>query len=158
MKLREGEPWIPAPKYGRSLKSLTLNLLVRNIEVAVEFQTKVLDAVVVYSDPDIAVLQAYGSEWMLHADHTYLENSMYDLISKVKERGIGAEIRLHGCDPDNAAQRARQYGYQVFAEAADKPHGLRECYLQDPDGYMWVADVPCPDDDTATDDFEYQTT
>ena len=148
MKLREGDSWIPAPEYGRSLKNLTLNLLVRKIEVSVDFQTKVLGADVVYSDPDIAVLQACGSEWMLHADHTYLENPMYDLTSPVDERGIGVEIRLHGCDPDRAAERARQFGYQVFAEAADKPHGLRECYLRDPDGYMWVPDVPSENDDT----------
>lgn len=147
MKLREGESWISAPEYGRSLKNLTVNLLVRNIEASVKFQTKVLEAVVVYSDPDIAVLQSCGAEWMLHADHTYLENPAYDLVSHVDHRGIGAEIRLHGCDPDQAARRAHQFGYRVFAEAADKPHGLRECYLLDPDGYMWVPDVPCKDDE-----------
>ncbi len=146
MKLRDREPWMPAPEYGRSLKSLTLNLLVRDIDRAVEFQTKVLDAVVVYADSDIAVLQACGAEWMLHADHTYLENPMYDLISHTDKRGIGAEIRLHGSDPDLAAENARQLGYSVFAEAEDKPHGLRECYLIDPDGYMWVPDVPCFDE------------
>lgn len=146
MKLRESEPWMSAPDYGHSLKALTLNLLVRNIEIAVEFQTRVLEATVVYADADIAVLQACGAEWMLHADHTYLENPMYDLISHVNQRGKGAEIRLHGCDPDQAAARAREFGYVVFAPAQDKPHGLRECYLPDPDGYMWVPDVPCGND------------
>jgi len=24
----------------------------------------------------------------------------------------------------------------------DKPHGLREAYLIDPDGYIWVPDTP----------------
>lgn len=147
MKLRNGDAWMPAPEYGHSLKSLTINLLVREIEAAVEFQTKVLEASVVYADPDIAVLKACGAEWMLHADHTYLENPLYDLISGADQRGAGAEIRLHGCDPDQAAARARRFGYQVFADAKDKPHGLRECYLLDPDGYMWVPDVPCFNDD-----------
>ena len=148
MKLREGDAWMSPPEYGRSLKALTINLLVQNIETAVEFQTKVLDASVVYADPDIAILQAYGAEWMLHADHTYLENPLYDLISQTDKRGIGAEIRLHGCDPDQASEKAHKYGYTVFAEAEDKKdHGLRECYLIDPDGYMWVPDVPCDDPD-----------
>jgi hypothetical protein len=31
----------------------------------------------------------------------------------------------------------------VLAETQDKPHGLRECYLVDPDGYVWVPGVPC---------------
>jgi hypothetical protein len=32
----------------------------------------------------------------------------------------------------------------VLAEAADKPHGLRESYIVDPDGYVWVPDRPLP--------------
>jgi hypothetical protein len=34
MKLRTGEPWMSAREYGRSLKALTLNLLVPDIERA----------------------------------------------------------------------------------------------------------------------------
>ena len=33
-------------------------------------------------------------------------------------------------------------GFQVLAGATDKPHGLREAYIEGPDGYVWVADVP----------------
>ena len=29
----------------------------------------------------------------------------------------------------------------VLAESRDKPHGLRECYIADPDGYIWVPGV-----------------
>ena len=32
MKLRTEDPWMPAPEYGRSLKGLSINLLVRDIE------------------------------------------------------------------------------------------------------------------------------
>ena len=55
-------------------------------------------------------------------------------------RGIGIELRLHGCDPDAAVAAARARGYIVVADPADKPHGLREAYIGDPDGYMWVPD------------------
>ena len=56
-------------------------------------------------------------------------------------RGVGIELRLHGCDPDAAERRARELGYTVFAGSTDKPHGLREAYLLDADGYLWVPDV-----------------
>ena len=143
MKQRTGEPWMPAPDYGHSLKGMTLNLLVRDIDRSIAFQTRILQAEVVYSDPDIAVLRGFGTEWMLHADHTYLENNLYDLISNVSVRGTGIEIRLHDCDPDEAEKRALDLGYAVLAETENKPHGLRECYLVDDDGYIWVPDVPC---------------
>ncbi len=139
-----------APEYGRSLRNLTINLLVRSIDAAVKFQTQVLGADIVFSDPDIAVLRAYDAEWMMHADHTYLENPIFDLVARTNRRGVGAEFRLHGCNPDTAAERAHHFGYMVFAEPANKPHGLRECYLQDTDGYMWVPDIPIDDDINTT--------
>ena len=33
---------------------------------------------------------------------------------------------------------AASRGYTVLAKAADKPHGLREVDIVDPDGYIWV--------------------
>jgi catechol 2,3-dioxygenase-like lactoylglutathione lyase family enzyme len=142
MKLRSGDPWMPAPVYGRSLQGLTLNLLVRDLDAALPFHRQVLGAEVVYSDPDFAVLRYEEAEWMLHADHTYLEHPLHPTLASRQARGIGAELRLHGRDPDAAERAARQLGYTVLASAADKPHGLREVYLLDPEGYVWVPDVP----------------
>ena len=34
--------------------------------------------------------------------------------------------------------RARQRGDTILAGAMDKPHGLREVYIVDPDGSVWV--------------------
>jgi hypothetical protein len=51
-------------------------------------------------------------------------------------------LRLHGRDPDAAEAAARRLGYTVLASTVDKPHGLREVYLLDADGYLWVPDVP----------------
>ena len=57
-------------------------------------------------------------------------------------RGAGVELRLYGVDPDQAEARARAAGQVVLAGSADKPHGLRECYLLDEDGYTWVPSRP----------------
>ncbi|MBT6094297.1 MAG: hypothetical protein HOH04_05405 [Rhodospirillaceae bacterium] len=133
---------MPAPEYGKSLKGLGINLLVEDMDRAISFQTEVLGADVVYADPDFAVLRGYGAEWMLHADHTYSDHPLKGSLGGELPRGIGVELRLHGCDPDTAQEKARARGEVVLAGAMDKPHGLREAYLIDPDGYVWVPDVP----------------
>ncbi len=142
MKLREGDAWMPADDYGRSLNGMGINLLVADMTRALAFQTDVLAAEIVYADPDFAVLRGYGAEWMLHADHTYSDHPLSGSLAGELARGIGVEIRLHYCDPDAAELRARDADYTILAGAMDKPHGLREAYLVDPDGYVWVADVP----------------
>jgi catechol 2,3-dioxygenase-like lactoylglutathione lyase family enzyme len=142
MKLRTGDPWMPAPAYGRSLRGLTVNLLARDIAAALPFHREVLGAEVIYSDPDFAVLRFQEAEWMLHADHTYLDHPLHTGLASAQARGMGAELRLHGRDPDAAEAAARRLGYTVLASAVDKPHGLREVYLVDTDGYLWVPDVP----------------
>ena len=144
MKRRTGDPWMPAPAYGRSLSGLTLNLLVRAVAAALPFHHEVLGAEVIYSDPDFAVLRRDGVEWMLHADHTYDQHPLYPTLTSGRTRGVGAEIRLHGRDPDEAEAAARRLGFPVLAAATDKPHGLREAYLLDADGYLWVPDIPRP--------------
>jgi uncharacterized glyoxalase superfamily protein PhnB len=134
-----------AGDYGRSLKALTVNLLVRDVPAALVFQRQVLAASVVYSDPDFAVLSAYGAEWMLHADHTYDKHPMGRTVEAIARRGAGIELRLHGCDPDAAEAAARRLGFEVLSPAQNKAHGVREAYIRDADGYIWVPDVPIAD-------------
>ena len=141
MKLRTGEPWMSSADYGRSLKALTINLLVYDIEAALRFQRQVLGASVVYSDPDFAAMQGYGAEWMLHADHTYQGHALESALTGVGARGAGVELHLHGCDPDEAEAAARSLGFKVLVSVTDTAHGLREAYLVDGDGYVWVPDV-----------------
>lgn len=141
MKKRIGDAWMPASEYAKSLSGLGINLLVVDMDKAIDFQTSVLSAQIVYSDPDFAVLEACGSSWMLHADHTYSDHPLSGSLKPGVARGVGIEIRLHGCDPDKAEAAARAREDTVLAGATDKPHGLREAYLIDPDGYVWVPDV-----------------
>lgn len=147
MKKRNGDPWMPADEYGRGLKAgIGVNLLVRDIARALTFQSDVLAAETVYADEDFAVIRFAGTEWMLHADHTYLDNPMTGVISDLEGRGAGAELRLYGRNPDEAEAAARAGGYVVLAGAMDKPHGLRESVVIDDDGYVWVPSAPLPQD------------
>lgn len=145
MKRRTGEPWKSAPDYADELSEapcgLSINLLVADVARAVDFQSKVLGARVVYADADFAALEGFGAKWCIHADHTYDQHPLHGFVSGREGRGAGLEIRLRGCDPDAAEGRARALGYDVLAGAMDKPHGLREAYLLDADGYCWVPDV-----------------
>jgi catechol 2,3-dioxygenase-like lactoylglutathione lyase family enzyme len=141
-KLRTGEPWMPAPAYGRSLRGLTLNLLVEDVARSLPFHLRVLGAEAVYHDPDIAVLRHAEAEWMLHAWHTYDAHPLHPLLAADAPACAGPELRLHGRDPDRAERVAREMGYEVVQASADKPHGLRECFVRDGDGYLWVPDTP----------------
>ena len=53
-------------------------------------------------------------------------------------RGAGIEIRLYGADPDRIEARARKQDHVVLAASMDKPHGLRECHVVGPSGYVFV--------------------
>ena len=141
MKKRTGEPWMTAPDYGRSLKGFGVNLLVRDVARTCAFLSEVLGLEQAYADADFAVLRHAGQDIILHADHTYGDHPLLALTSDATVRGGGAELRLYGIDPDAAEARARARGDHVLAEARDKPHGLRECFIADPDGYIWVPGI-----------------
>ncbi len=142
MKLSTTEPWMAPPDYGHTLRGLTINLLVRDIDAALAIQRDVLDAEAVYADRDFAVVRRGAAEWILHADHTYSDHPLGGSLGVGLARGVGAELRLHGRDPDAAEAAARRLGYSVLDGATDKPHGLREAYIFDPDGYLRVPDIP----------------
>ena len=131
-----------ADVYGQSLQGLTINLISNNLERALIFQQVVLGADIIYHDPDFAAVRGYGAEWMIHADHTYDNHPLNATLAQMTHRGGAVELRLHGCDPDIAQAHAITHEFTVLQSASDKPHGLREAYLLDSDGYLWVPDVP----------------
>ena len=80
---------------------------------------------------------------MLHADHAYDHHPLHKYIAGVADgrRGLGAELRVMGIDPDAAEARAKAAGVKIIQPAADYPHGWRDTMLADPDGYVWAVGV-----------------
>jgi uncharacterized glyoxalase superfamily protein PhnB len=143
-KLRQGDPWMPGFRYGALLPPLSLNLLVSNVERAVQFYQQVFEAEVHYYDIDFAAIRVGAAEVMLHADHTHDGHPWYPDLAAGKQRGLGLQLRLLGVDPDGTERRAREHGAAVIAAAADKGHGWREALIRDPDGYEWAVGVLVP--------------
>jgi hypothetical protein len=139
---RTKTPWMKAEDYGRSLpRGIGVNLLVPEIAPMEAFCRDVLGATIVYADEDFAAVTLLGSAFMLHADHSYLDNPMAGIVQGIELRGMGVEIRIYGLDPDVAEARANEHGHIVLAAAIDKPHGLRECHIVGPSGYVFVPSL-----------------
>ena len=140
---RSGSAWMPADDYGRGLPKFSVNLLVRNVQSSLPFYRDVLGANVRYADEDFAALNLAGAEFMLHADHAYDHHPLHKYISGVEagRRGLGAELRVMGVDPDAAEARAKVAGVKIVQPAADYPHGWRDVMLADRDGYVWAVGV-----------------
>jgi uncharacterized glyoxalase superfamily protein PhnB len=141
---RTGEGWMPADEYGRSLPRFSLNLLVRDVALAVPFYRDVLGATVRYADEDFAALNLDGMDFMLHADHAYDHHPLYRRLAETGPRGTGAELRVLGIDPDAVEARAKKHGAVILQPTADFPHGWRDVMVVDPDGYVWAVGIPLP--------------
>jgi len=136
----------PAPMvFGRGLaRGIGVNILVPDVEAAIRWQADVLGAEVIYWEDHFAIMRAVGAVWLVHSDWSYRDHEMTGVVQGVEARGAGVEIRLYGMDPDAAEARARDQDAIVLAGAMDKPHGLREAYLVDPSGYIWVPGIALP--------------
>ena len=131
-----------AADYGRTLSGLSVNLIVRDVARSVPFYTSVLELRLLYSDEDFAAFERDGVKLQLHADHAYSGMPWASLLREHGRRGLGAEIRILGIDPDAAQQRARDGGFTVAVPVRDWPHGWRDCLLEDPDGYTFAVGLP----------------
>ncbi len=136
---RTKTPWMSADAFGRSLpRGVGINLLVTDVAASEAFLREVLGARTLYFDEDFGAIELCGSVMMLHADHSYLDHEMSGVTAGVEIRGLGVEIRIYGADPDQAEAAAQQHGHVVLAASLDKPHGLRECHIVGPDGYIFA--------------------
>ena len=133
---------VDADSFGRSLKGIGLNLLVRDVRASCAFLKTVFNMESHQATADFAIV-TYGEQvFQLHSDGTYHSNPLLGLLPENPPRGAGIEIRLYDTDPDKAVQAAEQAGGTVLQSPTDKPHGLREAYILDSDGYAWVPSRP----------------
>ncbi|MEZ5715835.1 MAG: VOC family protein [Paracoccaceae bacterium] len=133
---------VDAARFGASLRGIGLNLVTRDVRAMAAFLNAVFDMGTHRLSDDFAIL-TYGTQvFQLHSDGTYAANPLLGLLPENPPRGAGVELRLYDSDPDQATARAEAAGGTVLQPPTDKPHGLREAYILDPDGYAWVPSRP----------------
>ena len=133
---------IDADGFGRSLRGMGLNLLVRDVLAECAFLETVFGMKCHQATANFAIV-TYGDQvFQLHVDGTYHSNPLLGLLPETPPRGAGVEIRLYDTDPDLAESRAAEAGATVLQTANDKPHGLREAYILCENGYAWVPSRP----------------
>ncbi len=133
---------VDAGAFGKGLRGIGLNLLVRDVLSEITFLETVFGMVAHQPTEDFAIM-VYGSEvFQLHCDGTYHSNPLLGLLPENPPRGGGIEIRLYDTDPEEACARARDVGGTILQEPTDKPHGLREAYILCENGYAWVPSRP----------------
>ena len=127
--------------FGRSLKGMGVNILVTDVTRTVAFLTRVFGMTARQPTRDFAIM-TYGTHvFLLHADHTYHSHPLLGLLPETPPRSAGIELRLYDSDPDAACDRVGDLG-TILQPPADKPHGLREAFIVDHDGYVWVPSRP----------------
>ncbi|MCV6586146.1 MAG: glyoxalase [Marinibacterium sp.] len=134
---------IDADGFGRSLRGIGLNLLVRDVGASCDFLIAVFGMTAHQPTADFAILRYGDQVFQIHSDGTYHANPLLGLLPDAPPRGAGIEIRLYDSDPDAAVARAGAVPQATVLQApTDKPHGLREAYILDGDGYAWVPSRP----------------
>jgi hypothetical protein len=131
---------VAAHDFGQSLRAITVNLLVRDVQAEVAFLTRVFDLTAHRASRDFAIVLHAGQPFQLHADHTYHSHPLPSLLPEAGPRGAGIELRLHEADPDAAALRVAEFPDAILLQPpTDKSdHGLREAVILCPNGYAWV--------------------
>ena len=145
-----------ADRMGRELTGFGVNLLVRQPVSHARDLALVLGLRLIRSELHFALLSwpVWGSDGaisghhllQLHSDASYADNPLPSLLPEFGVRGGGIELRLFGADPDTVVARAvQQPGWGILAPPRDKPHGLREAYVTDTEGYCWVPSLALPE-------------
>ena len=124
----------PPPPSGMRLR---LELFVKDIDASIGFYTKVLGFEVLREHPsDYASLRCGGVTLGIGPISKLPEEGGYFTreIASLR-RGLGAEIVLEIDYVDEWYRRVSGCGYPVFEPPQDRPWGLRDFRVVDPDGY-----------------------
>ena len=133
---------VEAGVFGAGLRGLGLNIVVRDVRNTAAFLETVFGMGIHRLSADFAIVTYGDAVFQLNSDGTYASNPLLALLPENPPRGAGIELRLYDSEPEAAAARAEAAGGTILQPPTDKPHGLREAYLLDPDGYVWVPSRP----------------
>jgi catechol 2,3-dioxygenase-like lactoylglutathione lyase family enzyme len=116
---------------------LRLELFVEDMEASIAFYTRVLAFEVVRREPgDYAslrlggILLGIGPVAKLPEEGGYFGRDI-----SAQRRGLGVEIVLEVDDVDGWRDRVAASGHPIFEPLQDRPWGLRDFRISDPDGY-----------------------
>jgi predicted enzyme related to lactoylglutathione lyase len=130
---------VSGPELGHALRTISVNLLCRDVASEVAFLTEVFGMTAHQAGRDFAILLHAGQPMQLHSDGAFSGHPLLGLLPEASPRGAGVEIRLHEADPDLAASRAEAAGGIVLQAPTDKTgHALREAVILSPAGYAFV--------------------
>ncbi len=116
--------------------SLRLELFVVDMDRAIRFYQEVLGFALLRREPDYAslghgeVLFGLGPVAKLPAAGGYFTRSRL-----TQERGLGVEIVLEVDDVSTAYDAVRASGHPILEPLQDRPWGLTDFRIADPDGY-----------------------
>lgn len=133
---------VSADEFGASLRGLGINILVSDVPRCVDFLTQLFEIKAHQASADFAIMMYQSQIFQLHSDATYSAHPLLPLMPENPPCGLGIELRLYDSGLDAAAVRAEPLGAIILQAPSDKPHGLRECTILGPDGYLWVPSRP----------------
>jgi lactoylglutathione lyase len=116
---------------------LRLELFVEDMEARIAFYTRVLAFEVVRHEPGGyaslrlgGILLGIGPVAKLPEEGGYFGRDI-----SAHRRGLGVEIVLEVDDVDGRRDRVAASGHPIFEPLQDRPWGLRDFRISDPDGY-----------------------
>ncbi len=86
---------------------------------------------------EVAIMVSRGVVRFLDHDDSQEHDHAFDPASW-QRTDVGAAMYLYVDDVDGAFANIREAGFEPAEAPADKPFGVREFLLQDPDGYWYV--------------------
>ncbi len=122
----------------REFAAIAPELFVSNVDASVRFYTQTLGFELLRADPpgddgrsDFAVVARGGAMIML-ADERMLRGSGEPIG---EPRGRGIDVRIMAGDVDALYASLQQAGANIVAPLRDRPYGLRDFVVRDPDGF-----------------------
>ena len=119
-----------------SVAGLRLELFVQDMDVSIHFYCRVLGFALTRRDEGYASLRSGGVVLGLGPIAKLpVEDGYFTQRRLEDDRGAGAEIVLEVDDIDAFHDQVRAAGYPVLEDLQDRPWGLRDFRVADPDGY-----------------------